>query len=89
MKTYRIIASGRVQGVFFRQNTKKKAIELMISGSVRNLQSGDVEIYAQGREADMSRFIGWCRDGPASSRVDDLAIKETEMDRMEGFNVIF
>ncbi len=89
MKTYRIIATGRVQGVFFRENTRKQAIELGIRGAVKNLPSGGVEIFAQGDENAIRMLADWCREGPGASRVDDLDITEKDVDEMHGFNIVF
>ena len=79
MKQYRIIASGRVQGVFFRHNTKKIAMNLNLVGWVRNLDKGDVEILVQGKEEDIKRFIRECKNNPGSSQVDNLNIEKQDI----------
>ena len=58
MKRAHIFIKGRVQGVFFRQGTYEKAVELGISGWVRNLPDGRVEAVFEGEEENMQHFIG-------------------------------
>ena len=69
-----IYVSGRVQGVFYRSNTRRKALELGITGWVRNLPDGRVEIVAEGEREKLERLIEWCRHGPPLARVEDLEI---------------
>ena len=65
----RIIVYGHVQGVFFRASAQTQASELGITGWVRNLQDGTVEVYAEGNQNALNRFIEWCRKGPPSAKV--------------------
>ena len=90
MKTYHYIVKGLVQGVFFRLNTKDAAINHNINGTVKNLYNGDVEVYAQGAEENITQFEKFLDTGPSLSRVDEV-IKE-EIDSSEtfsGFDVIY
>ncbi len=73
-----IYVSGRVQGVFYRSNTRKKALELGLTGWVRNLPDGRVEIVAEGEREKLERLIEWCRRGPPLARVEDLEIRWEE-----------
>ncbi len=70
----RLIVSGRVQGVFFRHSTTQEARKLGLSGWVRNLPSGEVEIVAEGRRADLKMLWAWAHGGPPGARV--LAVEE-------------
>jgi len=72
MKGFHIIVSGRVQGVFFRYNTKNKADKLKINGFIKNLPDGRVEIVAKGNEEDIKRFLEWCKKGPVLVNVKDI-----------------
>lgn len=72
MKTYRYTISGRVQGVCFRHYTILEAEKWGISGTVRNLWNGDVEVYAQGDDDSITRFEQFLHVGPRSARVDKL-----------------
>ena len=67
MKTYHYTISGRVQGVCFRHYTVREAEDLAISGTVRNLANGDVEVFAQGDEANIGRFEQFLHIGAQGS----------------------
>ena len=69
--------SGRVQGVGFRDWTKRKAASLGLSGWVRNLASGEVEALFSGPPAVVDRMLAAARRGPQLARVDDLKIAES------------
>lgn len=75
MKTVRMIVSGRVQGVFFRASTREEARRLGVQGYVRNLANWDVEIVAEGDDAQVDQLTRWAREGPPSARVDDLRVE--------------
>ena len=73
----KIRVRGRVQGVGFRDATLRKAMELGIFGSVRNLDDGRVEILASAKSELMEQFENWCRNGPPHARVDQIQISES------------
>ncbi len=73
----KILVRGRVQGVGFRDATWRKAMELGILGSVRNLDDGRVEILASAKSELMEQFENWCRNGPPHARVDQIQISES------------
>ncbi len=79
--------SGIVQGVFFRQSTREKAIELNISGWVCNTADGAVALEAEGEEAAMKEFIGWCHRGPARADVSKVEIKTIGTKNYSGFEI--
>lgn len=64
--------SGTVQGVFFRQSTRRRARELALLGWVRNLPDGRVELVAQGDDAAVDRLLDWLWYGPANAQVADV-----------------
>ena len=70
--------SGRVQGVGFRANTRRKANQLDVKGWVRNLRDGRVEVLAEGKEEDIKKLIDWCYHGPTMANVKDLEVEKTE-----------
>lgn len=82
MKTYHIFVSGRVQGVFFRANTVKKAKKFGIKGWVRNTKNGKVEILAQGSEKNIKEFFKWLEKGPLLAKVADLKIEEKDLNQI-------
>ena len=62
-----IFITGSVQGVFFRATTQEKARELGLTGWVRNLPDGRVEVLAEGDEEKLKDLLEWCRGGPSES----------------------
>lgn len=70
---------GKVQGVFFRDSTERKAKELNLSGWVKNEPDGTVRIVAEGEEKDLKELIEWCRAGGAKyARVEKVDIEWLE-----------
>ena len=67
---------GRVQGVFFRDSTRKKAGELGLSCLTENKPDGTVEIVAEGEEGDLEKLIEWCRaGGPEYAGVEKVDVE--------------
>lgn len=65
---------GRVQGVFFRANARKKAQELGLKIEAENMADGTVEIVAWGRGEGLKKFIDWCKKGPLLAKVEKVDI---------------
>lgn len=86
-KAIRLKISGTVQGVFFRQSALQKAIELNISGWVRNCEDGSVELEAEGEETGMKEFIEWCHRGPMRAVVSKVEIKTIGTKNHSGFEI--
>ena len=70
----RVIVSGKVQGVWFRESTREQATALALGGWVRNLADGTVEAVFEGSETAVDRAVEWCRRGPRQARVDALDV---------------
>ncbi len=66
---------GRVQGVFYRQSTKREAHRLGLRGWVRNHTDGSVEVLVSGPEPAITALIGWCEHGPPAAKVDTVEVK--------------
>jgi acylphosphatase len=76
MKRIRVYISGVVQGVFFRHHTKERALELGVTGWVRNLPDGRVEAVFEGEDGSVDRMIAFCKEGPPSAHVTKVELKE-------------
>lgn len=86
LKSKHFWISGRVQGVFYRASTEKKAKSLGISGWVRNLSDGRVEVVATGEETALSDFEKWLWQGPENARVESVVAREVPLAEFDGFN---
>ncbi|UCG44554.1 MAG: acylphosphatase [Candidatus Bathyarchaeota archaeon] len=69
-----IFVSGRVQGVFFRHETRKRAILLHVYGWIRNLPDGRVEALFEGEEGSVKKLIAFCRQGPPGAQVTGVNV---------------
>jgi acylphosphatase len=69
-----IIVHGKVQGVFFRDYTKKKADELKLTGWVKNTDSA-VEVVAEGDKTTLRKFILKCQKGSPLAKVEKVDYK--------------
>jgi acylphosphatase len=87
MKRVRVRVSGRVQGVFFRAETRARAESLGIAGLVRNDLDGSVEAVFEGPADRVESLVDWCRRGPAGAQVDDVQIVEEQPLGEVGFQV--
>lgn len=76
MKAYHLIIKGKVQGVFYRASVKEKARELRIFGTVKNILTGDVEVFCVGPEPNIYEFIDECKNNPGYSQVTEFFKKE-------------
>lgn len=86
--TYCITLSGKVQGVFYRQTAKEKATDLGITGHVRNLANGDVELVATGTTSQLEELLRWCRQGPPRAVVERINVKELPLSMFERFVIL-
>lgn len=73
-----MLVSGKVQGVYFRQNMKQVARRHNVTGWVRNLRNGKVEAVLEGDEMSVNEVIEWCHAGPPDAVVDDVEVKFEE-----------
>ena len=70
----KLVVRGRVQGVGFRWATQEEAQRLGLTGWVRNLADGAVEVVAEGSRPDLEALAGWCRAGPRFAQVRGVDI---------------
>ena len=71
------VVHGRVQGVSFRFYTQRRAVELGLTGYVRNRWDGTVQVIAEGRQAELEELLAFLRVGPRSALVTEVNIRWT------------
>ncbi len=77
-KRYRV--TGQVQGVFFRAATREEARRLGLTGWVRNLPNGEVEVVACGDDTQLQDLVEWLWKGPPSARVQNVTGEAVEVE---------
>ena len=85
--TMHCFVSGRVQGVCFRMETREQAQLFGLTGWVRNLPDGRVEVMASGDETQLKQLHEWLKQGPDMARVTDLKTEEIEYQKFESFGI--
>lgn len=82
-----LLISGRVQGVMFREATRREAVARGVTGWVKNLSDGRVEAVFEGSEAGVQALIDWSHRGPSRAEVDQVNLTwenaTGEFDRFE------
>jgi acylphosphatase len=81
------MVSGQVQGVFFRASAEATARRLGLTGWVRNLRDGRVELIACGEQARLEELEQWLWQGPPRARVTEVKTEETAAQAFSGFSV--
>jgi acylphosphatase len=81
----RVIATGRVQGVFFRDSTRRRAEAAGVSGWARNRPDGAVEAAFEGEPEAVESMVELCRRGPGRAEVTDLEVIDEEPEGLSGF----
>ncbi len=76
--------SGRVQGVFFRATTKESARQLGLTGWVKNLSNGQVEVMAEGKKEDLKALERFLHDGPRLAEVQNVNVNYS--DDLKGYS---
>jgi acylphosphatase len=78
---------GKVQGVFYRQSAKEQAVKLGITGTVRNLKDGSVEIVATGTSEQLQQLTQWCNHGPPKAVVTNIKSTPLPLQPFDNFIV--
>jgi len=86
-RAVRAFVAGRVQGVGFREETRRRADGLGVSGWVRNTGDGSVAVHAEGPAAAIQALVDFLRRGPAGAVVDEVSIEEVPIEGHEQFAV--
>ncbi|MEL6442086.1 MAG: acylphosphatase [Cyanobacteria bacterium J06621_8] len=88
MKKIRAIVSGRVQGVGFRMYTRAQARQLGVTGYVKNLSSGEVEILACGEPKNVDALLEWAKSGSPSAVVNGQKIEVVaDIEEFDSFEI--
>ena len=83
----RALLTGRVQGVFLRDSTRREALRRGVAGSARNLPDGRVEVVLEGPADEVAAVLGWLRQGPPQARVESVEVTDAPVEGLTGFAV--
>jgi acylphosphatase len=83
----RVVVSGNVQGVFFRDQTRRQAQSRGVAGWVRNCSDGTVEAHLEGDPAAVEDVVRWCREGPRHADVQDVRVQDAEPAGLDRFTI--
>lgn len=83
------VISGRVQGVFYRDCTQQTALNLGLTGYVKNLPNGHVEIEVCGERSGLDEIHQWLWKGPILSEVTDIQVHDIALVDYLTFNIIY
>lgn len=86
-ETRRYRVTGKVQGVFYRASTRSKALELGLSGWVRNCPDGSVELQATGSAQALQQLQAWLWQGPQHASVTAVKSEAVSFEALPGFEV--
>jgi acylphosphatase len=83
----RVVVHGYVQGVFFRDSVRRRALADSVSGWARNNRDGTVEAVFEGEHDAVERLVAFARQGPRGARVDRVEVFAEEPEGLTGFGV--
>lgn len=86
-KRFQLRIYGKVQGVWYRASTRKKAEELALSGFVRNEADGSVYAEVEGPEEMLKQMVTWCEQGPPQANVREVKVQEVNLLNDKGFTI--
>ncbi len=84
----RVAVRGHVQGVFFRETTRRRARSEGLAGWVSNLPDGTVEAVFEGERGAVERLVAFVREGPRGARVDWVDVVSEEPEGLTSFDVV-
>ncbi|MBW1615323.1 MAG: acylphosphatase [Deltaproteobacteria bacterium] len=85
----KLYVTGKVQGVYFRVYTKEEANRLGLTGTVKNLEDGGVEIIAEGKKEKLDKLIEWTKTGSPNAKTENVSIKfYGAINKWESFKII-
>ena len=83
----RVVVHGLVQGVFFRDSVRRRAVDAGVSGWVRNTREGTVEAVLEGEHDAVAKLVAFCREGPRGARVERVDATEEPPEGLSGFAI--
>jgi acylphosphatase len=83
----RVVVHGRVQGVFFREATRRRASRAGVAGWVRNTDEGTVEAWFEGEAEDVDVLVHFVETGPSGAHVERVEVHEVAPEDLRGFEV--
>jgi acylphosphatase len=83
----RVVVRGHVQGVFFRDSTRREALRRGVSGWVSNRPDGAVEAVFEGSPADVDELVRFASSGPRGADVQDVEVLDEPPEGLRGFAV--
>jgi len=83
----RVIVHGRVQGVFYRDSTRRQAQQRGVAGWVSNRSDGAVEAVFEGEADAVDRLVDFAREGPRGAQVDRVDVFDEEPEGLTGFSI--
>lgn len=84
----RVIVHGLVQGVFFRDTVRRRAVAANVSGWVQNNPDGSLEAVFEGKPTEVELLVSFCREGPRGARVDGVAVTVEDPEALHGFEIV-
>ncbi|MEV6964721.1 acylphosphatase [Hamadaea sp. NPDC051192] len=84
----RVVVAGLVQGVYFRDTCRRKALAHNVAGWVRNRRDGAVEAAFEGAPDDVDRLLRWARRGPEDAVVKTFTVEEEDPVGDTGFLIL-
>ena len=83
----RVVARGDVQGVFFRDTTRRMATSRGVAGWVSNRSDGSVEAVFEGQPEAVDSLVAFCREGPRGAQVEGVDVSDEVPEGLSGFDV--
>jgi acylphosphatase len=83
-----VIVHGFVQGIFFRDTVRRRALAAGVAGWVRNNRDGTVEAVFEGAPEAVEQLVAFCREGPRGARVDRIETLAEDTEGVSGFRIV-
>lgn len=88
METVHLLISGKVQGVCFRDSARRIALNLKVTGWIKNRDDEKVEAVVSGNQKELNDFINWVKIGPEKAKVDEVVVLKQTVTFFERFEII-